>query len=63
MTDATRTAAVCGKCGAALGRSGKCPALCEPVPTPAPRYTGPLVIGRTHLGRLSRPFDDGIDPR
>lgn len=43
------------KCGAQLGRSGKCPALCEPVPQPAPKYTGPLVVGRTHMSRLAAP--------
>lgn len=43
------------KCGARLGRTGKCPALCEPVPEPTPKYTGPLVVGGTHLGRLARP--------
>jgi hypothetical protein len=43
------------KCGVQLGRNGKCPALCEPVPDAPPVYTGPLVIGRTHIGRLAAP--------
>ena len=43
------------KCGAKLGRSGKCPALCEPVPEPPPKYTGPERIGFTHIGRLAAP--------
>lgn len=45
------------KCGAWLGRYGKCPALCEPVPQPPPIYTGPKVIGSTHLGRLGAPVN------
>jgi hypothetical protein len=45
------------KCGARLGRSGKCPALCEPVPEPPPRYTGPKVVGHTHLGRIGAPVN------
>lgn len=43
------------KCGARLGRSGKCPALCTPVETPAPAYKGPAIVGRTHTGRLGAP--------
>jgi hypothetical protein len=43
------------KCGAPLGRSGKCPALCEPVPQPAPKYDGPAVVGRSHTARLAAP--------
>ena len=43
------------RCGAPLGRSGKCPALCEPVPAPPPAYTGPPVVGSTHVGRMTRP--------
>jgi len=46
-------------CGAVLGRYGKCPALCEPVPDPAPRYSGPMVVmpspKHTHTGRLGAP--------
>ena len=42
------------KCGTRLGRTGKCPALCEPVEVPPPKYTGPAVIGGTHLGNLVR---------
>lgn len=44
------------RCGARLGRRGKCPALCEPVPLPQPAYIGPLVVGRTHIGRLAQPI-------
>ncbi len=51
---ATQMATHC-KCGAALGRSGKCPALCEPVPQPPPKYDGPAVVGRTHTSRLAAP--------
>lgn len=43
------------KCGTRLGRSGKCPALCTPVPQPAPAYRGPMVVGRTHSGRIGAP--------
>ena len=43
------------KCGAMLGRSGACPALCEPVPEPPPKYTGPAVVGSTHIGSLGAP--------
>lgn len=45
----------CSRCGARLGRSGKCPALCEPIPENPPKYTGPERVGRTHLGRLGAP--------
>jgi hypothetical protein len=44
----------CPQCGVRLGRSGKCPALCEPVEQPAPKYTGAPMIGRTHLGNIVR---------
>lgn len=43
------------RCGAPLGRSGRCPALCEPVPEPPPPYTGPALIGLSHVGRLAAP--------
>jgi hypothetical protein len=43
------------KCGTRLGRSGKCPALCESVPDDPPIYTGPERVGRTHLARLAAP--------
>ena len=43
------------KCGAELGRGGKCPALCEPVPENPEPYKGPLKVGRTHTGLLSEP--------
>jgi hypothetical protein len=42
------------KCGAKLGRNGKCPAICEPVTEPAPEYRGPTVVGLTHIGRMAR---------
>lgn len=42
-------------CGATLGRDGKCPALCQPVPEPLPKYTGPAVIGLSHTARLGAP--------
>jgi len=45
----------CARCGAPLGRAGKCPALCTPVPAPPPAYAGALVIGRSHVGRLAAP--------
>lgn len=48
------------KCGARLGRSGQCPALCEPVPAPPPVYTGPLKVGRTHIGRMAQPVDGWV---
>lgn len=34
------------KCDAKLGRSGKCPALCQPLPHPLPKYDGPTMIGQ-----------------
>lgn len=43
------------KCGAGLDRKGRCPALCEPVPAPPPEYTGPKVVGSTHIGKLAAP--------
>lgn len=43
------------KCGATLGREGKCPRLCEPVPQPPPVYTGPMVVGLTHIGKIGKP--------
>lgn len=48
------------KCGARLGRSGQCPALCEPVPAPLPKYDGPKLVGRTHIGRMAQPVDGWI---
>jgi hypothetical protein len=45
----------CARCGATLGRTGKCPALCTPVPAPLPHYRGAAVIGRSHVGRLAAP--------
>jgi hypothetical protein len=48
------TALFCANCGTPKGRSGKCPALCEPVEQPAPEYTGESVIGRTHIGNIVR---------
>lgn len=44
----------CSRCGVPLGRRGKCPALCEPVPSPPPVYVGPAVVGQTHIGRMAR---------
>jgi hypothetical protein len=44
----------CERCGVPLGRNGKCPALCEPVPARPPAYTGPRLVGRTHIGRMAR---------
>lgn len=44
----------CSRCGVALGRAGKCPALCEPVEAPPPKYTGELIVGGTHIGNLVR---------
>lgn len=44
----------CG-CGAKLGRSGRCPALCTPVERDPPAYTGPLKVGRSHTARLGAP--------
>jgi hypothetical protein len=52
MTDAATIEPHC-KCCAKLGRNGKCPALCEPVTEPAPKYHRPAVVGLTHLGRLA----------
>jgi hypothetical protein len=49
--EAVATAQLCPKCGAGLRRNG-CPALCEPVEDPAPQYTGPALVGRTHTQRL-----------
>lgn len=49
----------CQNCGEMLGLNGKCPALCEPVPTPPPVYTGPVIVGSTHLGRLAAPVSEG----
>ncbi|SHG90511.1 hypothetical protein [Bradyrhizobium erythrophlei] len=43
------------KCGAKLGRSGKCPALCEPVTGEPPVYDGPRFVGKTHTARLGAP--------
>jgi hypothetical protein len=43
------------KCGARLGRSGKCPALCEPVTGEPPVYDGPRFVGKTHTARLGAP--------
>lgn len=43
---------VCRTCGTPLGRTGKCPALCEPVPAPPPKYEGDPIIGRSHTTRL-----------
>jgi hypothetical protein len=48
----------CDHCGEQLGRNGKCPALCEPLPLPQPKYTGPLVVGSTHIGRLAAPVSE-----
>jgi hypothetical protein len=42
------------KCGATLDDRGRCPALCEPLPQPQPAYTGPAIIGATHIGRMAR---------
>ncbi len=44
----------CPKCKAPLGRSGKCPRLCEPVDVPAPAYTGSPIIGGSHVDNLLR---------
>ena len=45
----------CPNCGATYLRAGVCPALCEPAPLPPPKYKGPLVVGRAHMGRLAAP--------
>lgn len=42
-------------CGVRLGRSGKCPALCQPIEKDPPLYTGPTKVGRTHTARLGAP--------
>jgi hypothetical protein len=47
------TEAVKCKCGAKLDDRGRCPALCEPLRPPLPKYTGPTIIGLTHVGRLA----------
>lgn len=44
----------CPKCGAVLDKAGVCPALCKPPASPPPPYTGPAVIGLTHIGRMAR---------
>lgn len=44
----------CANCEAALGKRGKCPALCQPIDD-APEYKGPEIIGGTHLGRMAQP--------
>ncbi len=51
------------KCGADLDKKGVCPALCEPVPQPPPVYTGPTVVGSTHIGRLAQPVRGWIGGR
>lgn len=43
----------CG-CGAKLGRSGQCPALCTPITEP-PVYVDRGPVGSTHIGRMSAP--------
>lgn len=43
------------KCGAMLDLVSKCPAICEPLPLPRPPYIGPLVVGKTHMSKLSQP--------
>lgn len=48
------------KCGTRLGRSGKCPALCEPAEQPSPKYIGPAVVGGTHIGNIARRGDYGV---
>jgi hypothetical protein len=42
------------KCGVKLDDRGVCPALCEPLQPPLPKYTGPTTIGLTHVGRMAR---------
>lgn len=41
--------------GAKLGRSGRCPALCEPATGEPPVYDGPRFVGKTHTARLGAP--------
>ncbi|WP_024517044.1 hypothetical protein [Bradyrhizobium sp. Tv2a-2] len=49
-----RMAGYCA-CGVRLGRMGKCPALCTPVAEEPPQYRGPMVVGRSHIGRIGAP--------
>ena len=42
------------KCGAKLDKQGRCPALCQPVKSPPPKYDGPAIVGQTHLGQIAK---------
>jgi hypothetical protein len=54
--DIERVTGHCRNCAAKLGRSGKCPALCEPVPEEEVRpYDGPRFVGKTHTAKLGAP--------
>lgn len=45
----------CANCGVSITKGKVCPALCEPVPKPLPKYKGPEWIGLTHMSRLGAP--------